>query len=696
MDDKQAIITELCSDILYYNKMYRMGTPKISDGEFDVMVKKLEKLDPNNPVLIDKDYTPIEGATQVELPVNIASLTKLSRDKDGSAYYHFLKWVDKYNLHDYYFVCSGKYDGVMLLVDESVTGHKPAWKKGEGNMGYQVDHHYKKISVDGTPHDYYSVGELVYSRKSFEKHLADKYENARNTISGKTNPLSSASDDLYHADFIRFSLIPKHEGVDEYAWDKAIQLATLNKINNVKIPFQKLRFSEITEEKLDQLFKMWSEHYEIDGIVIDVDDCIKRRELGRETGTNNPVYARAYKGDFEDRAETICTDLTWEITKFGVLAPRCWFEPVRLNGATVQKCYVDNAKFVLESGVHVGAKIEVKRSGMIIPRLSKVISGNDPYGDLGKLSEKSADMNIRFKMAQEYGIIPHACPICSSETELSENDKGEKVNLMCINPECDGKALRRIVAFFKTMGAKGVGSSTFEMLYDLGYDNIKTILEIDVNHFSNMDGFAKSKAENTWNALHNCLHDITIVDLMHASGFFPKMGSDKLGIIFDYVSGRISDGVSYFDVVVIPDDLTKLPGIAEKSALTYLKGVEPFYNFYEEILQFFILKTETDKAEKPNIDGKCVGWVCVFTRWRDKEIEKIIEKEGGEVKKGYSKAITHVFPAEKGVITNKLQKAMDDGKIILDQHELKTYLQLDRYINNNKPEDEDSEFSINF
>jgi len=693
--DKQSKINELSTSILHYNRLYRIGTPTIPDNEFDAMVRELEELDPNSKVLIDKDYTPIEGATQVELPINIASLTKLSGDKNGSAYDYYLKWVAKYNLQNVVAVLSGKYDGVMMLVDESVNGYKPAYKKGEGNEGYAVDHHYKKISTDATARSYYSVGEVLFSKTVFEK-IQGKYENGRNMISGKTNPLSDATDELYHADFMRYSLVPKDKG-DEYSFSKVEQLEILNKeVNSVPVPFEIMKFSEITEEVLDRLFKKWSMDYDIDGVVIDINDADLRRKLGRETGTNNPAYARAYKGDFEDRAETICTDLTWEITKFGVLAPRCWFNPVRLNGATVQKCYVDNAKFVLDSGLHIGAKIEVKRAGMIIPRLSKVIYGNDPYGDLGKLSEHMANTTAKFNAAQQYGILPTECPICGGQVELTENDKGENVNLMCISPVCEGKALRRIAAFFKTMGAKGVGDATLEMLYDLGYDTIKSILDISVDHFCNMEGFAKSKAEIVWNALHGCLHNTTIVDIMHASGFFPKMGSDKLGIIFDHVNGRVNDGISYFDAVVAPNDLIKLPGIAEKSAMTYCKGIQPFYDFYTEIFEFFVLKTEMVESEKPKTGGKCAGWVCLFTRWRDKEIEKIIEAEGGEVKKGYSKAITHVFPAEKGFGTNKEKSALADGKIIWDQHELKTYLQLDRYKKKDEDNNEDSEFSMNW
>lgn len=692
MENKQFRINELMTDILYYNRLYRLGTPKIPDNEFDELVKELEELDPKNQVLIDKDYTPIKGATQVALPVDIASLTKLSRDKKTSAYDQLIKWVDKYDLRNKMFVLSGKYDGVMFCVDESVPGYKPAYKKGEDNRGYSVSHHYKKISSNGNPYDLYSVGEVLYSRKTFDSKFADKYENGRNMISGKTNPLSEATDDLYCADYMRYTLIDKVNG--EYVFDKSEQLTILNKeLNSIKVPFERLSWSEMTEEKIDQLFKKWSEDFEIDGIVIDVNDAGVREKLGRETGSNNPAYARAYKGDFEDRAETACRKLTWEITKFGKLAPRCWFDPIRLNGATVQKCYVDNAKFVVDSGVHVGAAIEVKRSGMIIPRLSKVLTEFDPYGNLGKLSEAMDKFDNRFAVAQQFDIVPSMCPICSGQVEMTENDKGEKVDLMCINPDCGGKKLRRIVSFFKTMGAKGVGDSTLEMLYDLGFDTIEKILGINIPYLVSLEGYGQSKAEIVHTALHGCLTGVSIIKLMHASGYFPKMGSDKLGIIYDYKIDLKMDQLSS-DLTV--DQLQILKGIAKKSAETYVDNLPLFNNFYKNIENHVLFYIAEKKSKEPvKSGGKCEEWVVVFTRWRDEKVEKIIEQEGGIVKKGYSKVITHVFPAEKGFHTKKEASAEADNKIIMDQHELKQYLGYDGYAKKDE-NSEDNEFSMNW
>lgn len=692
--DKEIRIGHLMTDILYHNRLYRLGTPKISDDEYDELVKELETLDSGNQVLIDKDYTPIEGAEQIDLPTDIASLTKTARTKEATAYENLMMWIDKYNLHDVDFCCSGKYDGVMFLVDEESTGHKPAYKKGEDNCGYSVSHHYKKISTHASSYKVFTVGEVLFSRKTFDAHFSKslgtgKYENGRNTIAGKTNPLSDASDDLYHADFMRYTLIDKVVG--EYCFDKSTQLLLLNKdFNKIPVPYEVMKLSEMTEAKLDELFKLWSVDYEIDGIVIDVNDQVIREKLGRETGSNNPAYARAYKGDFEDREDTKCTKLTWEITKFGKLAPRCWFDPIRLNGATVQKCYVDNAKFVVDSGVHVGAEIEVKRSGMIIPRLSKVYTAFDPYGDLGKLSQSMADFDNRFKVAQEFGIVPSGCPICSGAVELTENDKGEKVDLMCINPYCSGKALRRMVAFFRIMGAKGIGDSTLEMLYDMGYDTIEKVLEIPLSKFESFDGYGKSKAAITFNALHDCLKNVSIVTVMHASGYFPKMGSDKLGIIEDYSGGRVEPHAPSVS------ELTDLSGIAEKSAKTYVDNFPKFRDFMVNMEKYVTYKHMDETAESINTDGKCAGWVVVFTRWRDKKIEEIIEQEGGIVKKGYSKAITHVFPAEKGHMTSKERKASDDGKIIWDQHELKKYLGYDGYAKKDDKEKDDFETGLNW
>jgi hypothetical protein len=169
------------------------------------------------------------------------------------------------------------------------------------------------------------------------------------------------------------------------------------------------------------------------------------------------------------------------------------------------------------------------------------------------------------------------------------------------------------------------------------------------------------------------------------------MGSDKLGIIHEYKLDIKLDSLSS-DLDV--DQLQIINGIAKKSAETYVDNLPLFIDFYNTIEKHITL--ETDKKECVKSGGKCEGWVVVFTRWRDKALENTIKAEGGIVKTGYSKAITHVFPAVKGFYTSKEKKAEEDGKIIWDRQELEEYLKDEINKEDIDGDTEDKEFNMDW
>jgi len=193
-------------------------------------------------------------------------------------------------------------------------------------------------------------------KKTFLDKYSMDYANPRNFVGGLLNsktiksPLSDCDYIKYGAVFVDGEFKYKKDVIDE-----------LNIGQKIKVPYHICKISELTEELLISLFHEYSVDYEIDGLIIEINDLSKQDELGRETSSNNPVWARAFKhSSFEQSAETKIIGISWNISKQGYLKPILHIDPVRLDGVTISNVTGNNARFVKDMGIGVGAKVLVK------------------------------------------------------------------------------------------------------------------------------------------------------------------------------------------------------------------------------------------------------------------------------------------------------------------------------------------------
>ncbi len=601
------------------NEVYRTGSAIMSDAEYDTLIEELEALDPDNDLLNQVGYISADDSRKQPLPVPMASMNKIKTIED------YKKWLKSKNINSAtMMVLTPKFDGLSFCVDER---NNDAWSRGDGVLGQYSPEHYKLINnrydKNGASYDFHAIGEVIMSRKTFEngKFLKDDgtpFKNPRNLVAGKIND-KNANELLKHCDYIRYGLFSNKE---EYQTNKSTQITLLNELNAIKVQFKTMTAGSITEELLNELFKEWNKEYEIDGIIIEVDSYEFREELGRETSSNNPCYARAFKGAFEQTAKVQVLNMNWQMGKQGYAAPVCEVEPALLDGATVSNVFADNARFVEDMGIGVGAIIEIKRSGMVIPRIIKVVK---PATGL---------------------ILPKNCPSCNST--LSWNDS--KVQLCCINDDCQAQRLQKIIAFFEIIGVDNMGEGVCEQLYDSGYDTVAKILNMSKKDMEALDRFGERKSEIVYGNIHAALKDIPLSKLQHASGCFKNLGSKKLELL------------TWADENTSVDSIKKVEGFSEISAKSYLAGIKKF-NQFAEGLPVTIKKA----ADKPQLlSDKCKNWSVVFTGFTNAELEKFIVENGGAIGSGVSKKTTHLVIKMKGSGSSKEQKAESLGVPIYD------------------------------
>lgn len=625
-------INQLKKEISEANDSYRTGESVISDSQYDDLIEELEQLAPNDELLKKIGHTPVDESRKRKLPIKMASMNKIKTLEEFKTWLRLKKIPE-----DTLMIITPKYDGLSLCVDES---NAEAWTRGDGEVGQLSTEHLKLINPKQSKKNFHSFGEVIMSKKNWETvktlinpRTGKPHKNPRNMASGKMND-KNPTDILKNFTYVRYGL----EGSDYVNTDKEELLIILNELNSIKVQYKKIEAGKITTEMLTGLFRTWSSEFELDGVIVEVNDSKLREKLGRETSTQNPAYARAFKGNFEMVKESKVLGITWQVSKQGYLKPVAQIEPTELDGATVSNVTGINARFVAGYGIKKGSTVMVKRSGMVIP-LFVEING--------------------VKVEQDFFPIKNAswpifnCPVCNSDVKWNESG----VEIMCVNIECEGSTLQKIIAFFEIMEVDGVSDGVCEILFNAGYDTVEKILNMSKKDMLGLDGFASKKAEITFESIHSKLKEVSLSQVQHASGCFSGLGSKKLLLL------------EHFEKTPTIADIIAIEGFSDKSAEMYLNGLDNFKKFTKN-LPITIKKTEKLEAKSNELTGK----MYVFTGVRRVDLELIIQEKGGTIGSGVSKNTSVLVIKEKGSGSSKEQKAEQLGVRIINVAELEKEL----------------------
>lgn len=616
------MIQELVNKISAANQAYRLGKPVMSDSQYDILVDELKSLDPHNSILTQVGHVVTDESRKRKLPIEMASMNKV-KTMDEISDWCRLKGINTNQT----VVITPKYDGLSLCVNE-LTGE--AWTRGDGEFGQKSDEHYKLIGnhLENLPQPWpkaggfqFTYGEVMMPKKVFVDKYSVDYANPRNLVAGLLNS-KEVTEPLKDTVFIKYGAVVESEFEGHYT-TKSDLLKALNDGQEIKVPFKVISIKDLTHEILFDLFKSWSQDFEIDGLIIEVDFLQTQEQLGRETSSNNPCWARAYKSpDFEQVAETTITGISWNISKQGFLKPTLHVQPVKLDGVTISNVTGNNARFVKDLGLGTGAKVLIKRSGMVIPIIYDVVE------------------KVDFQMPN----VPN----------IDWNENG--VELMTLT-ETDEQRFKQTVSFFEILEVDNVGEGVVKQLWDAGFDSVKAILELTPDKLSKLEGFGKRKAMIVYNSIQSKIKDVQLSKLQHATGFFKGLGSKKLALL------------EHFETKPTLDEVISIEGFAETSAESYLESYDKFFTFVKE-LPITIAK----KVEAVKVSNDLDGMTFVFTGVRRADLEEVIESRGGKIGSGVSKNTTHLVMKAVGSGSSKEKKAIELGVEIMTVSDLENLL----------------------
>lgn len=434
-------IEALAADLKKYNEAYRSGNPLVSDQYYDRMVEELRRLDPAHPFLHAVEPEKFESRKQVRHPVPMLSTEKAYTDE---ALKRFVARVEKeaqaIGVSEVRFKVTPKLDGLAGRDDGTVFV-----TRGNGEVGYEISNVFEKgvIAAGGRGR---GLGELVVVKSYFDAHLADAFEHPRNMVVGivssdTVNPNARKALDAQAVRFVPYSEAPCWIGTGP---------ELLSQIRSVA----------------DDLIARTD--YPVDGVVAEVMDDRIKEAMGATAHHYRWQIAVKTKGD---TAVARVLNVRWQVGRTGNVTPVLEIEPVSLSGATIRNVTAHHAGLVKKYRIGPGSKIEVIRSGEVIPKLEGVIS----------------------EAAQV--IIPDQCPSCSQPLEWN-NDF-----LRCGNSLCRAQVVQRISHWFKTLAtADWFGIRTIERIVESGCDTLEKIYQLQESDFAAM-GFGPVQSRNLADAL---------------------------------------------------------------------------------------------------------------------------------------------------------------------------------------------------
>jgi len=658
-------IESLREKIRYHeHRYYVLDDPEISDYEFDQLMKRLEDLEREHPDLVTPDSPTqrVGGAPAAEFPKVRHSSPMMSLDNTYSV--EELRDFDR-RVHqlsgrtqvDY--VAELKLDGLSMALtyEGGVLVHGVT--RGDGTVGEDVTANVRTIrSVPlripperldllgkGKGHRFEARGEVIMPLKAFEQLNAQretagepKFANPRNSAAGTVRLLDSKTVAERKLDmFIYYLLAGERELFPEH-W-KALDI--LQKLGFKVNPNRRLcrSFDELLafiqqfESKRDGL------DYEIDGIVVKVNDTRLWEELGRTA--KSPRWAIAYKYAAR-QATTVVKDIRAQVGRTGTLTPVADLEPVDIGGVTVSHATLHNMDEIERLGLKIGDTILLQRAGEVIPQVVKVV--------------KAAPDGREFRM-------PKKCPECKHDVFRAEGE----VAYRCMNAACPAKLKESLLHFAgrRAMDIDGLGDALVDQLVDNGIvKDVADLYSLTQEQVANLDRMGDKSAANLIAEIDQSKQS-DLARLILALGI-PFVGERTAQLLAEYFGSL--DKLAEASPAELEEVNEVGPKVSESIARFFAEKRNR--EVITKLRRAGVRLEETKKAAAGLLPlaGKTFVLTGALPTYSRDEAQRMIEGVGGRVTGSVSKKTDYVVVgADAG---SKLEKARSLGVKTIDEVEL--------------------------
>lgn len=602
--------------VFHEHRYYVLNEPLISDFEYDMLYKKLEAIELQNPDLVTPDSPTQRVSNDLTDSFNTVphTIPMLSLDNSYNAedLNDFDERVKKLCLlpedMDIEYVVEPKFDGGSIALiyenDQLVRGAT----RGNGVQGEEMTPNAKVIrsvplSAAFSRKGIYKAelrGEVVIRKDVFEKmnkkRLAEGKEpfaNPRNTASGglrMKDPKEASQRGLvafvytfgYAADKDGNDMLPVFDTHEE-------SISFLQEIGFL-VPGDAHKLCKKISEASD-FCKAWeakreSYEYEVDGMVVKVNERALQEKAGFTS--HHPRWAIAYKFKAK-QATTKLLNVEYQVGKVGAITPVAKLDPVALAGVTIGSVSLHNEEFITERDLHLGDTVLVERAGDVIPYIVKAMK------DLRDGTEEKI-------------VFPTNCPSCETKLEKLEGEAAWR----CPNYDCEAQAIQRLIHHVSknAMDIEGFGKSIVERFYELGWvRNVADIYRLDYSKMSELEGFGAKSATNLEAAInkareqpiHRLLYSLSI---HHLGKKVSKLLAAEIEHVLDLANWEAE---KYVDIKDVGPKVAQnvIAFFADEKNIELLKDLES--------LGVNLSQKEADRPKALNVDGPFFGKTILFT-----------------------------------------------------------------------------------
>lgn len=648
--EKYNRLLALIDAVNRYTYYYDLGTPMITDQEWDKMYFEIKELEDElnfHPQNSPTQSIPYEVVTELKKVAHGHKMLSLQKTKE-------LEEVEAF-IGDKLVLAMCKMDGLTCSLTYK-NGHLIAAEtRGNGLIGEDILHnivHLKSVPkhLQGLRGTIVIDGEIICTLTDFEKFASD-YKNPRNFAAGSIRLLDSRECKKRNLTFVAWDVIEGFEHL-ELLSDKLLRLVSYG---FTVAPFYTIPTLDADGNKvpldiiIDQIKGNAERNgYPIDGAVFKFDNI----KYGKSLGETSHHFKNAIAYKFYD--ETYPTELLkieWTMGRTGILTPVAVFKPVDIDGSTVERANLHNLS-VLRNTLHgrgwQGQKIEVFKANMIIPQIA---------------SAEEDDERTKY-----YFMKPALCPICKNPTSVKQENDSEF--LFCDNPSCEGKLINRLDHFCgkKGLDIKGLSKATLEKLIDWGWvTSIPSLFTLEYcrDEWINKPGFGSKSVDKILNAIDFSRNTCELHQFICALGI-PLIGSTASKELAKYYKTyenfrmAIDIGVQFWSG---HDGF----GIEMHKAIVNFDYSEADALVQSGVITFNSITEETDQATLDGLTFVITGKLNHFKN-RDAIKEKI-ESLGGKVTGSVSKNTDYLINNDKDSTSSKNKSAKTLGIPILSEED---------------------------
>lgn len=632
----------------YATEYYTSDNPSVSDSEYDRLYRELVELETAYPeqVLADSPTHRVggkvlDGFEKYSHQYPLYSLQDAFSREELDA---FDARVRKEVAHPTY-ICELKIDGLSISLTYEKGILVAGVTRGDGSIGENITENLKRVKdIPLTLPEELDItvrGECYMPRASFDQVNQVRQENGEPEFA---NPRNAAAGTLRQLD----TAVVAKRNLATFLYQEASPSTRDSQEKGLKY-LEQLGFvvnpKRILAENIDEIWNFIQEvgqerenlPYDIDGVVIKVNDLASQEELGFTVKA--PKWAVAYKFPAEEK-EAQLLSIDWTVGRTGVVTPTANLTPVQLAGTTVSRATLHNVDYIAEKDIRKDDTVIVYKAGDIIPAVLRVVESK-------RVSEEKLD-------------IPTNCPSCNSDLLHFEDE----VALRCINPRCPAQIMEGLIHFASrdAMNITGLGPSIVEKLFAANLvKDVADIYRLQEEDFLLLEGVKEKSAAKLYQAIQASKEN-SAEKLLFGLGI-RHVGSKASQLLLQYFHSI--ENLSQADSEEVAS-IESLGGVIAKSLQTYFatEGSEILLRELKETGVNLDYKGQTVVADAA-LSGLTVVLTGKLERLKRSEAKSKLESLGAKVTGSVSKKTDLVVVgADAG---SKLQKAQELGIQVRDE-----------------------------